>query len=107
LLAKLHKDYEGQAAVIALDANSDDTAESVAAFLKKQPLELPVVLNSNGNTADLFGVKKTTTTVVIDGDGILRYCGQFRRKSGGSAEEALKAILAGKEVAIKTTPHNG
>jgi len=25
----------------------------------------------------------------------------------GSAEEALKAVLAGKEVAVKTTPHNG
>jgi hypothetical protein len=45
--------------------------------------------------------------VVIDGNGVLRYCGQFRRKAGGSAEEALKAVLAGKEVGIKTTPHNG
>ena len=57
--------------------------------------------------ADLFGVRRTTTTVVIDGNGVLRYCGQFRQKDGGSAEEALTAVLAGKEVAVKTTPHNG
>jgi peroxiredoxin len=107
LLAKLSKEYEGQAAVMALDANADETAEGVAAFVKKNGLELPVVLDPGGNTADLFGVKRTTTTVVIDGNGVLRYCGQFRRKDGGSAEEALKAVLAGKEVAIKTTPHNG
>jgi peroxiredoxin len=107
LLARLYKDYEGQAAVIALDANADETAESVAAFVKQNGLELPIVLDPSGNTADLFGVKRTTTTVVIDGNGVLRYCGQFRRKGGGSAEEALNAVLAGKEVAIKTTPHHG
>lgn len=107
LIAELAKDHEGQAAVIALDANAGETAKSVAAFVKKNGLELPVVLDPSGNTADLFGVKRTTTTVVIDGNGVLRYCGQFRQKGGGSAEEALKAVLAGNEVAIKTTPHNG
>ncbi|MCI0464157.1 MAG: TlpA family protein disulfide reductase [Gemmataceae bacterium] len=107
LLAKLSKDYEGQAAVIALDANADETAERVAAFAKKNGLELPIVLDPSGSAADLFGVRRTTTTVVIDGSGLLRYCGQFRQKDGGSAEAALKAILAGQEVAIKTTPHNG
>jgi len=44
---------------------------------------------------------------VIDGSGVLRYCGQFRQKDGGSAEAALKAVLAGQEVAVKTTPHHG
>jgi peroxiredoxin len=107
LLAELSKNYEGQAAVIALDANVDDTAESVAAFVKKNGLEMPVVLDPGGNTADLFGVNRTTTTVVIDGSGVLRYCCQFRQNGGGSAGEALKAVLAGKEVAVKTTSHNG
>jgi thiol-disulfide isomerase/thioredoxin len=107
LLAKLAKEYGGRAAVLALDANADETAEGVAAFLAKSGLALPVVLDPGGGTADLFGVRRTTTTVVIDGGGVLRYCGQFRRKDGGSAEEALQAVLAGKEVAIKMTPHNG
>ena len=107
-LAKLSKDYDGQVAVIALDANADETSERVAAFVKKSGLALPVVLDPSGKTADLFGVRRTTTTVVIDGDGVLRYCGQFRQKAGGgSAEDALRAVLAGKEVAVKTTPHNG
>lgn len=107
LLAKLSKDYEGQAVVFALDANFNETAEGVAAFVKKKRLDLPIVLDPSGNTADVFGIKRTTTTVVIDGNGVLRYCGQFQQKDGGSAEQALKAVLAGKEVAIKTTPHNG
>jgi len=107
LLARLSRDYEGQAAVIALAANADESAESVDAFLKKNGLDLPVVLDPSGNTADLFGVNRTTTTVVIDGNRVLRYCGQFQQKGGGSAEEALKAVLAEQEVAIKTTPHYG
>src|SRR5262249_46211531 len=107
LLAKLDKDYEGQAAVIALDANAPDTAEKVIAFTEKHKLAFPVVLDQGGSTTDLFWCRRTTTTLVIDGDGILRYCGQFRRSSGGSAEEALKAVLTGQEVAIKTTPHQG
>jgi peroxiredoxin len=106
-LAKLAKDYEGRAAVFALAANARETGGSVAAFLKKNELALPVVLDRSGHTADLFGVNMTTTTVVIDGNGVLRYCGQFQQKDGGSVEEALKAVLAGKEVAIKTTPHLG
>jgi len=50
----------------------------------------------------VLGTEVTTTTAVIDGGGVLRYCGRFRQ-----AEEALKAVLAGKEVAVKTTPHDG
>ncbi len=50
----------------------------------------------------MLGTDVTPTTVVIDGAGVLRYCGRFRQ-----AEDALKAVLAGKDVAVKTTPHDG
>ncbi|MBI3411114.1 MAG: redoxin domain-containing protein [Planctomycetes bacterium] len=106
-LGKLAKDYAGQAAVIALDANTDDTPKAVAAFAKKNGLSISIALDPSGDTADLFGVETTTTTVVIDGNGVLGYCGQFRQKAGASAEDALKAVLAGNEVAVKTTRHNG
>jgi thiol-disulfide isomerase/thioredoxin len=88
-LDKLAKAYNGQAAVIALDANAGETAERVAAFAKDKGLAMPIVLDPSGRTADVFGTEVTTTTVVIDGNGVLRYCGRFRQ-----AEEALKAVLA-------------
>jgi thiol-disulfide isomerase/thioredoxin len=106
-LDKLAKDYKGQAAVIALDASAGETAERVAAFAKGKGLALPIVLDPTGRTADLFGTEVTTTTVVIDGKGLLRYCGQFGDPRHSYVEAALKAVLAGKEVAVKTTRHNG
>jgi len=106
-LAKLATDYAGKAAVIALDANADDSAQGVATFAKKNGLTLSIALDPTGHSPDVFGIQRTTTTVVIDGNGVLRFCGQFQQKGGASAEEALKAVLADREVAVKTTPHNG
>jgi peroxiredoxin len=105
-LDKLARDYQGQAVVIALDANAGETAERVTAFAKEKGLALPIVLDSGGRTADIFGTEVTTTTVVIDGNGVLRYCGRFG-PGNEAAEAALKAVLAGNEVAVKTTPHDG
>jgi thiol-disulfide isomerase/thioredoxin len=106
-LDKLARDYEGQAAVVALDANADETAANVATFARDKRLTLPIVLDPGGRSADLFGTDVTTTTVAIDGDGVLRYCGRFRDGDRAYAEDALKAVLAGKEVTVKTTPHDG
>ncbi len=106
-LAKLAKNYDGKAVVMALDANLADTSKEIEAFLKKSGMTVPVAIDLNGKAADVFGITKTTTTIVIDGDGVLRYCGQFKQRNGGSAEDALKAVLAGNDVAVKTTPHNG
>jgi thiol-disulfide isomerase/thioredoxin len=107
-LDKLARAYEGEAAVIALDANADETAGRVAAFARDKGLTMPIVLDPSGRTADVFGADVTTTTVVIDRHGGFRYCGRFRGGDGAAyAEDALKAVLAGKEVAVKTTPHDG
>src|SRR5262249_49841770 len=102
-LDKLAKDYQGQALVLALDANAGQTPEHVSAFAKEKGLSLPIFLNADGRAADIFGTEVTTTTVVIDGDGVLRYCGRFREGDRHAyAEDAVKAVLAGKEVALKT-----
>lgn len=106
-LEKLHKKYGKHAAVYALDASYGEEAEDVKKFAKKHELTLPILLNDAGTTADLFGTKLTTTTVVIDSKGILRYCGVFSTRDHRLAEDALKSVLANEEVKIKTTRHRG
>ncbi len=106
-LDKLAKNNQGKAGVIALDASFGETAAEVAAFAEKRGLTLPIALNASGSVADLFGVNKTTTTVVIDREGKLRYLGQFGDRQHAYAEEALNAVLAGKEVPVERTRPKG
>ena len=106
-LDKLAKEYHGKAGVIALDASFGETRQEVAAFAKERGLTMPIALNASGSAADIFGVKSTTTTAVIDSTGTLRYLGQFRDRRHAFAHEALKAVLAGTEIAIKVTRPKG
>lgn len=106
-LDQLAKEYKGKAAIFAIDASAGETAEAVAEFAKEKGLTVPVLLNSDSSAADLFGTKVTTTTVVIDADRVLRYCGQFGHGEHRPAEDALTSVLAGRDVQVKTTPHRG
>jgi thiol-disulfide isomerase/thioredoxin len=106
-LNKLQKQYEDRAVVIALDASAGETADKVRAFTRRNGLDLTVLLDPTGRTADVFGTRVTTTTVVLDGAGVLCYRGQFADREHAYAEEALREVLAGKDVRIKTTPLQG
>lgn len=106
-LDELAKHYQGTVGVIALDASAGETAEGVAAFAAENGFTFPIALNPGGTAADIFGTRRTTTTVVIDRDGILRYCGRFSDQEHNFAEDALKAVLAGEEVPLKKTRQKG
>ena len=106
-LDALAKKYAGKAIVVALDASAGETAEMCRKVADEKGLTLPILLDGGGHTADVFGTETTTTTVVIDASGVLRYCGQFARNKERCAEVALEAILNGKPVALPTTPHLG
>ena len=106
-LDELAKEYKSRVAVIALDASAGETTETVAKFAAKNGLTLPIALNANGTAADIFGVHATTTTVVIDGHGLLRYRGQFMENKQAFAKDALQAVLAGNDVPQKETAQKG
>lgn len=106
-LDRLARRYHGQAGVIALDASFGETRQAVAAFARKKGLTMPIALNASGSAADIFGVSSTTTTAVIDSTGTLRYLGQFRDRRDAYAHEALKAVLAGTKIAVRSTRPKG
>jgi peroxiredoxin len=106
-LQELARAQRNKAAVVAVDASAGETAERVRAFAKEKGLALPILLDAEGRTADLFGVGVTTTTVVIDRKRVLRYRGQFAGRADAFAEDALKAVLTGGAVLQKETPLQG
>jgi thiol-disulfide isomerase/thioredoxin len=106
-LDRLSRDYQGQAVIAAIDASAGETAAGVAAFAKQKGLSLPILMDAPGKAADLFGVKVTTTTVLIDGQGFLRYRGRLLEEEQLYAGDALKSLLAGKPVERKETPQRG
>ena len=106
-LNRLADKYKGKATIVALDSSVGETAEEIVAFKKEKKLTLPIVLDPKGDVADIFGAKTTTTTVVIDGDGKLRYFGQFAHGREALAEKALQAVLAGRDVGTTHTRQRG
>ncbi|HUE69910.1 MAG TPA: TlpA disulfide reductase family protein [Pirellulaceae bacterium] len=99
-LDKLAADYRGKANVYALDSSAGETAEMVQEAAKKAGLKLPILLDADGQVADLFGATKTTTTVVLDSEGRVAYVGRFADGEQKYAQQALAAVLAG--TAVKT-----
>lgn len=106
-LDNLATKYKGMVGVIALDASPGETMETVTEFATKKGLSLPIALNSDGTAAVLFGITKTTTTVVIDSKGVLRYRGRFQDDEHPYADNAIIAVLAGSDVVVKETAHRG
>ena len=106
-LNRLAQRYKGKVAVIALDASDGETTEEVTQFAKEKGLTLPIALNASGKAADIFGAKVTTTTVVIDKQGVLRYRGQFGSAGHPFTRDALEAVLHGQTVKVAETKHRG
>ncbi len=106
-LQQLAKKYDGQCLVLAIDASYGETVKQVRGFCREKKLSLPVALDEFGKSADIFGVTMTTTTVVIDAEGRLRYIGRFRQGKKTPAEDALKSVLAGTDVLVQSTKPRG
>jgi peroxiredoxin len=106
-LDALAHEYSGRVAVFGLDASAGETSEAVSKFLEAQGLTVPILLDPAGTTADIFGTELTTTTVVLDAEGMLRYCGQLTEGHHAYARDAVEDLLAGRQVRLSETPLRG
>ena len=105
-LDKLASEFNGKAGVIAIDSSVGETQQDITTAAEKAGITLPIALDPSGTVADIFGAKATTTTVVIDASGRLRYFGRFSEDDHASAETALRSVLNGESVAVaRTRPH--
>jgi thiol-disulfide isomerase/thioredoxin len=106
-LSELSQKYEGKVAILALDASAGEQARTISKVLKEKNLKMPVLIDSAGDLADLFGAKMTTTTVVIDANNVVQYWGQFQQGDNALAAEAIEAVLAGKKPLQEHTRERG
>ena len=106
-LNRLATKYRGKVAIMAVDSSVGESGSDVAAFLKEKKLTMPVMMDTTGRVADLFGAKMTTTTVIIDAQGKLRYFGQFKQGQTNLVEDAIQAVLAGNKPSHNKTTERG
>ncbi len=114
-LVELSQAYRDRGvAFLIVNANAHETADQVAEHARSFRVEFPVLKDPENRLADQLGVERTCATLVLDGHGRLRYRGAIddqydrgRRKTAATRNylvEALDAVLAGRTVAVATTP---
>lgn len=117
-LQKLEREYRDKGVqFIAVNSGPNDTIAEMAAQAVEHGIELPFVKDFDCRVADAVGVTRTPESVVLDAQRTLRYRGRIddQYRPGGQREkptrtdlaEAIDAVLAGKEVAVATTPVDG
>src|SRR5262249_17408773 len=101
-------------AFIIVNANAHESPEEVAEHARSHHVTFPVLKGQGNRVADQLGVERTCSTLVIDCRGRLRYRGAIddqydrgKRKTAAARNylnDALDAVLAGRSVAMPTTP---
>jgi hypothetical protein len=91
--------------ILGVNSNAPEKAEDTKKYLKQVETELRVLMDPTGEVADLFEAKSVTTTVVIDGKGVLRYWGSIDNDKDTGAEgrkafveNAINALIEGKDI---------
>lgn len=94
--ARDYKDKGVQFLMVA--SNHAETPDGVNRFLKKNRLGFRVLMDPESALARYLGAATTTTTAVVDAEGRLRYYGSLTK-----AEDAIRNLIAGEEVAVPET----
>jgi mono/diheme cytochrome c family protein len=102
---------------MAVNVGADDTIVEIAAQAVEAGAAFPFVKDVDGSCAAALGVGSMPEAVVLDKDRTIRYRGRIddQYRPGGQRgaptrhdlKEAIDAVLAGKEVAVATTPVDG
>jgi thiol-disulfide isomerase/thioredoxin len=119
----LQAEFGGQGVVqIAINANQkeinasgDGSYSNLRSHVEKSGVNFMVAVDPGNKLTDLFGGQSTPHCFVIDKEGVLRYSGALDDDPKGTkgkeavsyVRAAIDSILAGKEVALKTSKPYG
>ncbi len=117
-IATLGNEYRDKGVgVIVINANdpvayAEDSLEEMQARAKKLGFKFPYAVDATSDVARAFGASKTPECFLFDAGGQLVYHGAVDDSKQGDVKEpylknAIEALLAGKEVAVKETKFVG
>ncbi|GAB4418371.1 MAG: TlpA disulfide reductase family protein [Anaerolineae bacterium] len=78
-----------QAGFTALMVNAQEDGATVQAFIKANGFGFPVLLDSQGELMNLYGVRGLPTTFIVDRNGLVRHI-----QSGAITEAELEAVVS-------------
>ena len=109
--------YDKQGVVwLAIDSTHYQTAEKNAKYAKEKELPYPILMDSDGNVGRRYGAKTTPHMFIINKGKLVCVGAHDNQKPSGRrkkaeyrnyVEEALDAVLAGKEVPSPVTEPYG
>ncbi|HLY76158.1 MAG TPA: redoxin domain-containing protein [Planctomycetota bacterium] len=109
-MLKLIRDFAGRDVVfLGVRSSADDDAAGMRKYAEAKGFKIPFLEDTRNVLAAALDVLVTPTFYVIDKRGILRYRGAYdeslkeARAQKTYVHDALKAVLDGREVALKTT----
>lgn len=107
---KLIKDFAGKDVVfLGVRSSAEDDAAGMRKYAESKGFKIPFLEDTKNVLAAYLDVLVTPTFYVIDKEGVLRYRGAYdeslkeARAQKTYVHDALKAVLEGKEVSLKTT----
>lgn len=106
-LQALASEYRDRVSVAALSAHPADGPARVNEFLQSNGLDFRVLFDPVGGLVDTLGVERTTTALIYDKSGRLRYFGPLESGTSKFAEDALESLLAGRSVTVPHRPQQG
>lgn len=86
-LAAFYADHKDTVDFYAVNLQED--APPVQKFMEERKAALPVLLDTQGAAANLYGVRAIPTTIVVDAEGKVIY-----RKTGGVTKEELEDVIS-------------
>ncbi|MGE5190905.1 MAG: redoxin domain-containing protein [Deltaproteobacteria bacterium] len=99
--------------VIGINSHAGDTREKIAQHAKEFQIAFPVLCDPRQSAADVLGAERTCEVFLLDHQRFIRYHGrvddryQYTTKRDAPMRhdlvEAIEALLAGNDVAVKTT----
>ncbi len=98
-----------------IDTSGEDPYASIRAYVEKEKIEFPILIDENNEFADLLDAQTTPHVYIADKEGVLRYIGAVDNDQKGDKgdeakhwmRDAIGNLMRGEKVALERTKNFG